>query len=172
MADRSATVFLDTAYIFALVNSRDQWHVRAKQWEAAMTAERRRLITTEFILIEIGDGLAAVDFRRQAVQVLDTLAASSLVEVVPASSDRYAEGLQLYRNRHDKGWGLTDCTSFEVMRQRGLRDALTTDKHFEEAGFRALLREEPGLARLYKLRKPMYRNSCTRKGLRHGTCIP
>jgi uncharacterized protein len=142
MTDHTA-IFLDTAYIFALVNTRDQWHARARQWQAVLTAERRPLLTSAFVLMEIGDGLAAVGFRRQAVQVLDTLAASSLVEVVPATSELYAAGLELYRNRHDKDWGLTDCTSFELMRQRGLREALTTDEHFQQAGFRVLLREQP-----------------------------
>lgn len=142
MIDRTA-IFLDTAYVFALVNTRDQWHARARQWQAALTEERRPLLTSEFVLMEIGDGLAAVRFRRQAVQVIETLAASSLVEVAPATSELYAAGLALYGNRDDREWGLTDCTSFELMRQRGVRDALTTDEHFEQAGFRVLLREHP-----------------------------
>ena len=142
MIDRTV-IFLDTAYVFALVNTRDQWHTRARQWQAALTEERRPLLTSEFVLMEIGAGLATVRFRRHAVQVIETLAASSLVEVIPASSEVLAAGLALYRNRDDKEWGLTDCTSFELMRQRGVRDALTTDEHFEQAGFRVLLREQP-----------------------------
>lgn len=61
-------VFLDTAYIYALVNTRDQWHQAATLWERKLANDRRRLVTTEFILIEIGDGLAALKFRTQAVQ--------------------------------------------------------------------------------------------------------
>lgn len=142
MTDRN-TLFLDTAYIFALVNTRDQWHARARQWQEALTAERRPLLTSEFVLVEIGDGLATVGFRRHAVRVLDTLAASSVVELIPASSELYAAGLDLYRNRTDKEWGLTDCISFALMKQRGLREALTTDEHFAQAGFHVLMREQP-----------------------------
>jgi predicted nucleic acid-binding protein len=50
--------------------------------------------------------------------------------------------LQLYRSRHDKEWSLTDCVSFVVMQDEGISDALTGDKHFEQAGFNALLKIE------------------------------
>ena len=63
------------------------------------------------------------------------------VEIVPTSEELYQRAFQLYQSRADKEWGLTDCVSFVVMQDRGLSDALTTDKHFEQAGFRALLRE-------------------------------
>ena len=66
-------IFLDTAYINALVNTRDQWHDAAAQWERKLATDRRRLVTTEFVLVEIADGLAAIRFRGQAVQVIATL---------------------------------------------------------------------------------------------------
>jgi predicted nucleic acid-binding protein len=55
-------VFLDTAYIYALVNSRDQWHAKASYWEQQMTRQRRPLVTSEFVLMEIADGLSAIQF--------------------------------------------------------------------------------------------------------------
>jgi hypothetical protein len=65
-------IFLDTAYVNALVNTRDQWHNAAVQWQRKLSADKRRLVTTEFVLVEIADGLAAVRFRGQAVQVIAT----------------------------------------------------------------------------------------------------
>lgn len=135
-------VFLDTAYVNALVNARDQWHDVAVRWERRAAAERRRLMTTEFVLVEIADGLATIRFRVQATQVITVLQASPLVEIVPASSQLFNAALELYRSRPDKDWGLTDCASFVVMRERALSEALTTDDHFRQAGFRALLRED------------------------------
>jgi uncharacterized protein len=134
-------VFLDTAYVNALVNVRDQWHNMAVQWEERLAVERRRLVTTEFVLVEIADGLAAVRFRAQAVQVITTLQASSLVDIIPASSQLFRTALELYRRRADKDWGLTDCVSFVGMSEQSLSEALTTDDHFRQAGFRALLLE-------------------------------
>ena len=63
------------------------------------------------------------------------------VECVPLTDELYQQAFELFRSRPDKDWGLIDCVSFVVMRQRGLTEALTTDEHFEQAGFQALLRE-------------------------------
>jgi predicted nucleic acid-binding protein len=52
----------------------------------------------------------------------------------------FHKGFSLYRSRPDQTWGLIDCVSFIVMREAGIVDSLTADKHFEQAGFRALLR--------------------------------
>jgi uncharacterized protein len=134
-------IFLDTAYVNALVNTRDQWHDAAVQWQRKLSAEKRRLVTTEFVLVEIADGLAAVRFRGQAVQVIATLQASTLVEIIPASSQLFTAALELYRSRGDKDWGLTNCASIVVISERGLSEALTTDDHFRQAGLRALLLE-------------------------------
>ncbi|MGH2368094.1 MAG: type II toxin-antitoxin system VapC family toxin [Chloroflexota bacterium] len=137
-------VFLDTAYVNALVNTRDQWHQAAVWWERKLAADRRRLVTTEFILTEIADGLAAVRFRGHAAQVSAALQGSPLIEIVPVSSTLFAAGLELYCNRADKDWGLTDCTSFVVMTERSQSDVLTTDDHFRQAGFHALLLDNSG----------------------------
>ena len=68
MEHSRAPIFLGTAYVNALVNTRDQWHDVAMQWERRLAVDKRRLVTTEFVLVEIADGLAAVRFRAQAVQ--------------------------------------------------------------------------------------------------------
>ena len=142
MAPEPQPVFPDTAYVNARINTRDQWHEAAVRWQRKLAAERRQLITTEFVLVEIADGLAAVRFRLQAAQVIAALQASALVEIIPASSDLFTAAFELYRSRPDKDWGLTDCASFVVMRGRALSEALTTDEHFRQAGFRALLLED------------------------------
>jgi len=60
--------------------------------------------------------------------------------VIPASSELFEAGLELYRSRADKQWSMTDCISFVVMRREGITDALTADRRFEQAGFHVLLR--------------------------------
>jgi len=133
-------VFLDTAY--ALINTRDQWHERAVVWQERLATERKRLLSTEFVLLEIADGLASVQFHKHAVQIINLLKENPFVEIVPLSSELLEEAFKLYMKRTDKGWGLTDCTSFIVMKRYGIIDALTTDEHFQQAGFIALLRED------------------------------
>jgi predicted nucleic acid-binding protein len=140
----SLPLFLDTAYVYAQINTRDQWHEAAVRWESRLAATRQRLLTTEFVLIEIADGLSAIRFRAHAIRVIDLLRSSPLVEVIPASAQLFASAMGLYRNRDDKDWGLTDCSSFVVMREHHLSDVLTTDEHFRQAGFRPLLLDPSG----------------------------
>ena len=61
------------------------------------------------------------------------------VKIVPSSNELFAAGVELYATRSDKEWSLTDCISFVVMEREGLTDALTGDRHFEQAGFKVLL---------------------------------
>jgi uncharacterized protein len=137
--------FVDTAYVLALVNTRDQWQAVAARWKAHLYSERRRLLTTEYVLIEIGDSLSTVHFRRHGVRAIRELR-DPFVEVVAASSNLFEAALALYEKRPDKDWGLTDCASFVVMAERGLTDALTSDEDFRQAGFRPLLLEDPPVA--------------------------
>jgi predicted nucleic acid-binding protein len=92
--------------------------------------------------LEIGNALSKPRYRQAAVQLLAALEADPNIDIVPLSEGFYTRAFQLYRERLDKEWGLTDCVSFLVMQDRGLIEALTTDEHFQQAGFRALLREE------------------------------
>jgi uncharacterized protein len=66
------------------------------------------------------------------------------VEVIDTTNKWFAKGFIHFRSRLDKDWGLTDCVSFVLMKEYGLTDALSADRHFVQAGFRALLLEEAG----------------------------
>jgi predicted nucleic acid-binding protein len=129
--------FADTAYFLALLNPQDGWH------EPALRLSRRRegpLLTTVWVLLEVGDALATGPNRQLFSRWLDSLLASAHLEIVPATNDWFFRGLALYRGRPDKEWSVTDCISFVVMGERSLTEALTSDHHFEQAGFTALLK--------------------------------
>lgn len=132
-------LFVDTAYVYALISPRDQWHGKAVEWRKKINSEKRLLLTTEFVLAEIADGLASVNYRQAALTAIRILQENPFVEIVPASAALFAQALALYEQRQDKSWGLTDCTSFVVMTENNINDALTTDEHFRQAGFNALL---------------------------------
>jgi predicted nucleic acid-binding protein len=136
-------LFLDTVYVEAGVNARDQWHHRAAVWERHLVTTRCRLITTEYVVFEIANSLASQKHRRTALGLIRRMYASPDIEIVPASSNLFNASLELYEKRPDKDWGLTDCASFVVMQERNVSDALTADEHFGQAGFRPLLLEEP-----------------------------
>ncbi len=132
-------LFLDTAYVYALFNARDQWHPKAIAWQRKLAANKRHLLTTEFVLVEIANGLASLKFRRAAASIIHSLQETPFITIIPVSSTLVVQALALYEQRQDKNWGLTDCTSFVVMTENNITDALTTDDHFRQAGFNALL---------------------------------
>jgi predicted nucleic acid-binding protein len=138
MADR---VFLDTAYAIALSSSEDMYRERAVKLAGELRANKSRLITTRAVLLEIGNALSKQRYRAAAVRLLIALESDPTVEIIPLAEQLYIRALQLYRERDDKDWGLTDCISFVVMGDEGITDALTTDIHFRQAGFTALLLE-------------------------------
>lgn len=134
-------VFLDAAYAIALASTRDQYHERALELEAELAQENVPVVTSQAVLTEIGNWLAAPPYRRTAVGYLEMLRREPSVEIIPIFDKLFRRGFELYRERQDKAWGLTDCISFIVMHERGIQDALTSDRHFEQAGFNALLRQ-------------------------------
>ena len=129
-------VFADTYYFLALLNKHDEGHARALEFSARID----NLITTEWVLTELADGLASSRHRHIFLQTRQELLSDADVQVVPLEMRLQEEGIRLYAGRADKEWSLTDCISFVVMRREAVTEALTGDHHFEQAGFLALLK--------------------------------
>ena len=136
-----AEVFLDAAYLIALGVPADQHHAQALELFQTMSAARIRIVTNRAVLLEVGSSLSKARFRPAAIRMLDKMQSSPIVEIVPVTEELARAGWELFRQRMDKEWSWADCISFVVMRERGIRQALTTDEHFEQAGFVALLRQ-------------------------------
>lgn len=132
-------IFLDASYAVALASPHDRHHAKACELAEWLEAEDHRLVTTRSVVLEIGNALSRRRQRDAAVTLLRALEDDPHVQVVPLTEDFYRRGFDLFAARADKEWGLTDCISFVVMRQRGIGDALTADAHFQQAGFRPLL---------------------------------
>ncbi len=136
----SDRLFLDSAYVVALLNPRDSLHGKALRYFAEVK-NAREIWTTEAVLLEIGNTFS--DSRRtEAGDFIEQSYATANMIIVPFSTTLLQQALSLYRQRLDKDWGLTDCVSFVVMQEQNLIDALTFDLHFQQAGFRVLLRED------------------------------
>jgi len=133
----SVAVFAGTFHFLALLNSSDAADVRAIE---ASCVAGREFVTTEFVLLELADALAHPRDRVEFFVVRDAIINDASFHIVPASTELLARGIQFYRERPDKEWSLTDCISFVVMAEKGLSQALTGDRHFEQAGFKPLLK--------------------------------
>jgi len=129
-------LFADTFFFFAFLNADDKAHREALDFYESFDGE---LVTTEWILTELADGLSGVSDRRIFIDFHNALRGDPTVKIIPSNDELFGAGVELYEERPDKEWSLTDCISFVVMQREGLADALTGDRHFEQAGFRALL---------------------------------
>ena len=133
-------VFLDTAGLIAVVDVDDQWHsIAEKVWRELM-ASGVPILTTSLVLIEMADGLSRIKHRRAARELHHRLVGSPRVEVVQITPDHEARAWDLFGQRSDKEWGMTDCVSIIVAQDRQIEDVFSIDHHFEQAGLRLLLK--------------------------------
>ncbi len=133
-------VLVDTSYAIALLSPADVHHAQAVELARVLQETRTGYVITRAVMLEIGNGLAGPTSRQQAARFLALIPNDPQAQIVEVTGLSYDRALALYQNRTDKAWGLVDCLSFVTMTELGLGDALTADRNFEQAGFRALLR--------------------------------
>ncbi|QTA83470.1 PIN domain-containing protein [Desulfonema limicola] len=131
--------FLDTSYLIAITHKRDQYHEHAVKISRSLE-KPVRLVTTEAILMEYGNMLSQKHIREKAFNYIQILRNSTDTEIIPISQELFEKGLSSFGKYKDKEWGLVDCISFEVMKEKKILYALTSDEHFEQAGFVMLLK--------------------------------
>ena len=129
-------VFVDTSFYVALVGPRDELHERATDLLKGFSG---KMITTDFVLVELGNFLSKMRERGVFTAMLERLRCDEQVAILEASRELIDLGVGLFKARPDKSWSVTDCISFVVMEREKITEALTADRHFEQAGFSALL---------------------------------
>ncbi|MGH8167830.1 MAG: type II toxin-antitoxin system VapC family toxin [Woeseiaceae bacterium] len=132
-------VFVDTSGLYALVEKNDSHHTKARKAVENLLSAGRKLVLTDYIVDETTTLAKARSGKRVAVRVLDLLERSAGIRIEWIGSSRFEETKTMFRKHADHGYSFTDCTSFVVMNELGLTEALTIDRHFREAGFEALL---------------------------------
>jgi len=135
--------FLDSNGWVVLLNSRETLHAPANEIWQQLGRVRRPILLTDWIVAETGNSLARTTSRPRFREAVRRLLATPDARVILVSAALRARALDLYTDRPDKTWGLVDCASFIVMGDAGVTEAFTTDRHFEQAGFKCLL---PGAA--------------------------
>ena len=135
-------VFVDTFYLIALANPRDEWHEKAKAIGDSLGDTRQ--VTTESVITEFLNFFCSSGpyMRQAAVEMVDTvlqMAEKQIAKIIPQDHELFLSGLDLYRKRSDKGYSLTDCISMVIMWEYVITDVLTHDKHFTQEGFHILI---------------------------------
>jgi predicted nucleic acid-binding protein len=136
-------VFADTNYLIAVQIPRDSLHTVAVEL-AATLRPNTRIVTSELVLLEFLTHFSrsGASGRQQALATWEDLHRDPTVTIIPATLSLLESAAVLYGRAGDKPWSLTDCASFVIMRERKIPNALTFDHHFEQAGFRAMMRDE------------------------------
>ena len=136
----SKLVFADAHYWIATVNKNDQWHAAAKA--AKQTVGPAVLATTDEVLIEFLTALGncGEHLRQQAGKMVRAILQDPNVRVLPQSRQSFLQGVQLYEQRPDKDYSLTDCISICTMKSEAMTEVLTNDHHFEQEGFVVLIK--------------------------------
>jgi len=135
-------LFVDTSGWACLADRREQHHALAVTIYHNAKEQKRQLITTNYVLAELVSLLSSPKQfpRSMVISFIESIKAAPHVEVVHIDPTLDMAAWQLLKTRLDKQWSLVDCASCVVMEQRGITQALTTDHHFEQAGFVRLLK--------------------------------
>lgn len=135
-------VFVDTSGFSAQLVQRDDRHKQSVRLLKQAAARRQVLVTTDHVLDETATLLKARGHGHLVPLWLDAVVRSRVYRVEWTDSIRFERVLAFFLKHDDQPWSFTDCVSFCVMSELGLRDALTKDAHFAAAGFRALLSDK------------------------------
>jgi predicted nucleic acid-binding protein len=133
-------VFVDTSAWLALVNKSDAAHQKARKVRDTLLKFHSQFLVTNYVMVEIANALSRIPYKETAVKLISSIEMSENIQIIEINKEIYKKAWQVYSTYLDKGWSLTDCTSFEVMRERRITEAFTTDKHFEQAGFDILIK--------------------------------
>lgn len=135
-------LFVDTSGWASLFHPDDLFHEQAETLYEGIRKNGIRLITTNYVIAETV-ALLTSPFRtpRQAViGLVNSIKTSALVDLIHINENLDKRAWDLLSNRIDKDWSLVDCSSFVVMQNERITESLTTDHHFEQAGFVRLLK--------------------------------
>lgn len=136
----TSPVSLDTNGLLALINRDDRLHESASEVFTKVVHSGAMLLLTDWVIAETGNGLARTSARQAFHSSVVTLLNDPRTNFIVVDSRRMKLALERYHQRSDKTWGLVDCSTMLAMEEFDSTEAFTSDQHFEQAGFTALLR--------------------------------
>lgn len=135
----SADVFMDSSGFLALWDASDVHHCAAVRLQKSLARRKRRFVTTDYVADETATLPLARHRHAAASDFLSTLGDSRPLRLEWMDADRFHDASNFFQKHHDKTWSFTDCFSFILMREQRILEAFTSDHHFGQAGFVALL---------------------------------
>ena len=133
-------VFVDSSGLYALADHSDSYHAQAEERVRKLIESGARLVLTDYIVDEACTLAKVRAGSDAALRLLEIVERSRAIDMVWIGVEHFEAAKALFRKHADHGYSFTDCASFVVMDKLRIRDALTSDHHFVEAGFRILLK--------------------------------
>lgn len=131
----SGSVFVDTSGWYALIDRNDASHARVSAVVVELVRKGTRLVTTDYVVDESSTLAKARGGSAMAFRLLDVLNGTAALDWEWIGAERFERSETQFRKYHDQAFSFTDCTSFAVMRELDIAEAITTDEHFRVAGF-------------------------------------
>ncbi len=134
----AGSVFVDTSGWYALIDRRDASHEAMTNEVQRLIRDGVRLVSTDYVIDESCTLAKARAGSVAALRLLDLLDGTVALDVEWIGPEQFDRAKALFRKYRDQAFSFTDCTSFAVMRERRLKEVVTTDDHFRFMGFQLL----------------------------------
>lgn len=136
------TIFVDTFYWIALINKKDTWHQKVRNY--SQNLDNVKLVTTQEVLVETVNFFASYpqQMKEAVYRLVEAIINDINIQVLPQNEESFMMGLNFFKNRFDKGYSLTDCISMMTIKKLKITEVLTHDKHFTQEGFIILFQNE------------------------------
>jgi predicted nucleic acid-binding protein len=138
----SSNLFVDTFGWASLFVNTQPYHSQAAQCFRLVVQQQKSVVTTNYVISELVALLGSpLRIPRPCIfEVIDAIKTVPYVQIIHIDEATDTAAWELCKGRSDKAWSLVDCTSFVLMQQLSIQEALTTDQRFEQAGFIRLLK--------------------------------
>lgn len=133
------TVFVDTSGFYALLVRSDSKHQKAADILRQASKDKRHFVTSDYILDETATLFQSRGLAHLVPHVFDSVFTSKACLVAWMDQERFLKTREFFVKHADQLWSFTDCASFIIMKEMKLSLALTTDRHFQKAGFTPVL---------------------------------
>ena len=133
-------IFVDTSALIAIGNKRDRFHRQAFALKDSLRQSNTHFVITNAVLLEFGSAFSSIALKCLAIKLIDAIRQSNKWKIVIIDENLTYRAIELYKKMNDKEWGLVDCSSIIVAKDMGIEEIFTADHHFEQAGFRILLK--------------------------------
>ena len=131
-------IFVDTSAFLALVNEKDNKHAAAKQFLEEIKNGKIRvknIITSDYIIDETLTRIRYSVGHKEAVEWGEDILVSRVIEKIEIGKEVFGHAWELFQAYKDKKLSFTDCTSFALMKKKGMKEVFSFDSDFEALGF-------------------------------------